>query len=166
MMDVFVEQIVAIKKTGKDFAAYIGIVLLSLILMLIAYLFLTSIFIAVAAAVIFGAFKIILKLNIEYEYIVTNGTMDIDKIIAKSSRKRMLSFEISSIQRIEKFTGVLSNNIDAKGCFFACNKDDKNAFVVYYKEEGKQQNVFVFAPDERVRESIKSILPRYIGENL
>lgn len=52
-MDVFVEQIVAIKKTGKDFAAYIGIVLLSLTLMLIGYIFLTSIFIAVAAAVIY-----------------------------------------------------------------------------------------------------------------
>lgn len=67
-MDVFVEQIVAIKKTGKDVAAYIEIVLLLLILMLIGYIFLTSIFIAVAAAVIFGAYKLFLRLNIEYEY--------------------------------------------------------------------------------------------------
>ena len=165
MMDVFVEQIVAIKKTGKDFAAYVGIVLLALILMLIAYLFLTSIFIAVAAAVIFGAFKLILKLNVEYEYIVTNGTMDIDKIIAKSSRKRMISFDVSSIQRVEKFTGILPNNIE-KDCFFACNKNDENAFVVYYKEEGKHQQSFVFAPNEKVREAIKSVLPRYVGEHL
>lgn len=164
-MDVFVEQIVAIKKTGKDFAAYIGIVLLSLTLMLIGYIFLTSIFIAVAAAVIFGAYKLFLRLNIEYEYIITNGTMDVDKIIAKSSRKRMISFDVSSIQRIEKYTGVLPKNIE-KDCFFACNKKDENAFVVYYKEEGKQQKTFVFAPNEKVREAIKSILPKYIGENL
>lgn len=165
MMDVFVEQIVAIKKTGKDFAAYVGIVLLSLILMFIAYLFLTSVFIAVAAAVIFGAYKLFLRLNIEYEYIVTNGTMDIDKIIAKSSRKRMISFDVSSIQRIEKYSGILPSNIE-KECLFFCDKNDDNSFVVYYKEDGKQQKTFVFAPNERVRESIKSILPRYVGEEL
>lgn len=164
-MDVFVEQIVTIKKTGKDFVAYVGIVLLSIILMLIGYIFLTSIFIAVAAAVIFGAYKLFLRLNIEYEYIITNGTMDVDKIIAKSSRKRMISFDVSSIQRIEKYNDVLPKNIE-KDCLFFCNKNDENAFVVYYKEEGKQQKTFVFAPNEKVRETIKSILPKYIGENL
>lgn len=164
-MDVFIEQIVAIKKTGKDFVAYAGIILLSLILMLIGYIFLTSIFIAVAAAVIFGAYKLFSRLNIEYEYIVTNGTMDIDKIIAKSSRKRMISFDISSIQRIEKYSGILPKNIE-KECFLFCNKKDENAFIVYYKEDGKQQKTFVFTPNEKVRESIKSFLPRYIGENL
>lgn len=164
-MDVFVEQIVAIKKTGKDFIAYAGIVLLALILMLIGYIFLTSIFIAIAAAVIFGAYKLFLRFNIEYEYIVTNGALDMDKIIAKSSRKRMISFDISSIQRIEKYNGVLPNNIE-KDCLFFCNKNDEDAFIVYYKEEGKQQKTFVFAPNEKVREAIKSILPRYIGENL
>lgn len=165
MMDVFVEQIVAIKKTGKDFAACAGIVLLSLILMLIGYIFLTSIFIAVAAAVIFGSYKLFLRLNIEYEYIITNGTMDVDKIIAKSSRKRMISFDISSIRRIEKYNGVLPTEIE-KDCFFFCNKKDENAFIVYYKEEGKQQKTFLFAPNEKVREAIKSVLPRYVGENL
>lgn len=143
MMDVFVEQIVAIKKTGKDFAAYVGIVLLALILMLIGYIFLTSIFIVVAAVVMFGAYKLFLRLNIEYEYIITNGTMDIDKIIAKSSRKRMISFDVALIQRIEKYNGILPNNIE-NDCHFFCNKKDENAFIVYYKEEGKQQKNFCF----------------------
>lgn len=79
--------------------------------MLIGYIFLTSIFIAVAAAVIFGAYKLFLRLNIEYEYTITNGTMDVDKIIAKSSRKRMTSFDVLSIQRIEKYNGVLPRYI-------------------------------------------------------
>lgn len=164
-MDVFVEQIVAIKKTGKDFAAHVGIVLLSSVLMLIGYIFLTSIFIAVAAAVIFGAYKLFLRLNIEYEYIITNGTMDVDKIIAKSSRKRMISFDVPSIQRIEKYNGVLPIDIE-NDCLFFCNKNDEDAIIVYYKEEGKPQKTFVFAPNEKVREAIKSILPKYIGENL
>lgn len=165
MMDVFVEQIVAIKKMRKDFAAYAGIILLALMLMLIGYIFLTPIFIAVVAVVIFGAYKLFLRFNIEYEYIVTNGTMDVDKIIAKSSRKRMISFDISSIQRIEKYNGVLPTDIE-NDCVFFCNKNDNNAFIVCYKEEGKQQKTFVFAPNEKVREAIKSILPRYIGEHL
>lgn len=164
-MDVFVEQIVAIKKTGKTYMTYFAIVLLALILLSVAYLFAPIIFIPIFALVVFGAYNLCIRLNIEYEYIVTNTTMDIDKIIAKSSRKRVVSFDITSIQRIEKYTGLLPNNVE-KDCFFACNKNDQNAFVVYYKAEGKQQETFVFAPNERIREFIKSILPRYIGENL
>lgn len=164
-MDVFIEQIVSIKKTAKTYMTYFAIVFLALIILLTTYLFLTIFFIPIFALVVFGAYKLCVRLNIEYEYIVTNTTMDIDKIIAKSSRKRVISFDITSIQRIEKYTGVLPKGTE-KDCFFACNKNEQGAFVVYYKGGGKQQESFVFAPNELVRESIKGILPRYIGENL
>lgn len=164
-MDIYVEQIIAIKKTGKNYLIYSAIILLTVIITIAGYLFLTPLFVAIGALAAFGAYRLCSLFNIEYEYIVTNTTMDIDKIIAKSSRKRMISFEITSIQRIEKYTGVLPSDVE-KDCFFACNKKDENAFVVYYKEEGKQRKVFVFAPNERVRESMKNVLPRYVGENL
>lgn len=164
-MGTFIEQIVAIKKTGKTYMTYVGIILLSFAIIVASYLFLPIFTLIIASVVIFGAYKLAIRLSIEYEYIITNTTMDIDKIIAKSSRKRMISFEIPSIQRVEKYTGTLPANIE-KDCFIACNKNDENAYVIYYKEDGKPQKTLVFAPNEQVRETIKGILPRYIGETL
>lgn len=165
-MDTFVEQIVAMKKTGKEMMGYFGITLLALLLMMVSYLFFRPyLFIVLDALIFYGAFKLYSMLNVEYEYIITNSTMDIDKIIAKSSRKRMLSFDLAAVQRIEKYNGHIPAEVE-KECFFACNKNDADAFVVYYKQEGKPQKTFVFAPNERTRNAIKGFLPRHLGENL
>lgn len=163
-MDTFIEQLVTIKKTGKTWAAYLGIALAAIILMTVSFLFFKSIFIALDALILFGAYKLYSMLSIEYEYIITNSTVDIDKIVAKSSRKRVVSFDLTVVLRIEKYTGSLPADI-AKDCFFACNEKDENALAVVYKEEGKPQKVFVFAPDERTRNAMKKFLPRHICEN-
>ena len=164
-MDTFVEQIVAIKKTGKTWLAYLGIAACAILLMTIVTMFFGSLFIVFDALILFGAYKLYLMLNVEYEYIITNSTMDIDKIIAKSSRKRIVSFDLSAVLRIEKYTGHLSPDIE-KNCFFACNQNDENSYVLIYKVEGKPQQAFVFAPDERMITGMKNFLPRHICENL
>ena len=165
-MDTFVEQIVAIKKTGKTWAAYVLISLLAIILMIAAMLvFGRFFFIVIDALIVYGAFKLYSLFNIEFEYIITNSTMDIDKIIAKSSRKRVVSFDLTAVQRIDKFTGKVPADI-SKNCFFACNASDENAYILYYKQEGKPQKAFVFAPDERMINGMKNFLPKHICENL
>lgn len=165
-MDTFVEQIVAIKKTGKTWAAYVLISLLAIILMVAAMLvFGRFFFIVVDALIVYGTFKLYSLFNIEYEYIITNSTMDIDKIIAKSSRKRVVSFDLTAVQRIDKFTGTVPADI-SKNCFFACNAKDENAYILYYKQEGKPQKAFVFAPDEKMINGMKNFLPKHLCENL
>lgn len=164
-MDTFVEQIVAIKKTGKTWIAYFGITLVAIILMTASFLFFRSIFLVLDALIFWGAYKLYSMLNVEYEYIITNSTMDIDKIIAKSSRKRVVSFDLTAVQRIEKYTGNLPSDI-ARECFFACNAKDENAYVLIYKSEGKPRQAFVFAPNEKMIVGMKNFLPRHICENL
>ncbi len=164
-MDTFVEQIIAIKKTAKTWMIYAGITIAAIMLMTAAFLFLNSIFIPIDFLIFWGAYKLYMLQNVEYEYIVTNSTMDIDKIIAKSSRKRSVSFDLTAVQRIEKYTGALPHNAP-KDLFFACNKNDENAFILFYKQEGKPQKAFVFAPNEKMIEGMKKFLPRHICENL
>ena len=165
-MDTFVEQIVAIKKDGKVWFGYFLISLLAIILMVAALMiFGVYLFIVLSALICYGAFKLYSMFNIEYEYIITNSTMDIDKIIAKSSRKRSVSFDLTAVQRIEKFTGKVPSDI-AKNCFFACNEKDENAYILYYKQEGKPLKAFVFAPNEKLKNAMKNFLPKHICENL
>ena len=169
-MDTFFEQIVAIRKTGKSIAAVSGIwllaVLLALIVLLVGLNFLMlPIAFLLVVGIGYGAFKLSGFFNIEYEYIVTNGTMDVDKIIAKSSRKRMLSFELQTVSRIEKFNPALLNNVSPKETVIACNTDDEGAYLMVSDTEGKGSRYLVFAPDERLRGAIVKFVPKFIANS-
>ena len=167
-MDTFFEQITAVKKSGKDIAAITGIWLLAfiicfLLVLLIGYLQSFS-FLLIAGA-LFGAFKLSCRFNVEYEYIVTNGTMDIDKIINKSSRKRILSFELATVSRIEKFNPAQISSVNTKELFITCNADDPAAYLMVSSTEGKGTSYLVFAPDERVRSAIVKFVPKFISNS-
>ena len=164
-MDTFFEQLVTIKKTGKTYLAYVGIALAALIVMAAAYLFLPTLFIVIAALCIYGAYKLYSMLNIEYEYIITNSTMDIDKITAKSSRKRILSFELTAVERIEKYRDGLPQDL-LENCIFVCNHKDENAYVLVIHPDGKPKQSVVVAPDERMRDAMKKFLPKYVADAL
>ncbi len=164
-MDTFVEQLITIKKNFKTYLAYACITIVTLLIMALSLWIFGKLAVVVVFLVGYGAFKLYSMLNIEYEYIITNSTMDIDKIIAKSSRKRIVSFDIASVQRIEKYTGVLPHDIE-KDCIFVCNKTDDNTYILYYKQEGKPQKAFVFAPNKKMIAGMKNFLPRHICENI
>ena len=167
-MDTFFEQIITVKKNGKAVAAIIGIWLAAFIVcfLLIMFMgFLGTFSLLLAAGVLFGAYKLCTRFNLEYEYIVTNGTMDIDKIINKSSRKRILSFELATVSRIEKFNPAQLSGVNAKELFITCNQDDPGAYLMVSATEGKGTSYLVFAPDERVRSAIVKFVPKFISNS-
>ncbi len=166
-MDTFFEQIIAIRKTGKTIAAVTGIWIAAFLISVFLFMFpiLGSLSIIVIAGVIFGAFKLSTLFNIEYEYIITNGTMDVDKIVSKSSRKRMLSFELGTVSRIEKFNPAQLNSVNSKDVLIACNSDDPEAYLMVSSIEGKGTNYLVFAPDERLRGAIVKFVPKFIANS-
>lgn len=167
-MDTFFEQIISIRKTGKSIAAIVGVWLLAFILCFLLFLFsgyLGAFSFLLIAGALYGAFKLSCLFNIEYEYIVTNGTMDIDKIISKSSRKRVLTFELQTVSRIEKYKPALLNSVNSKEVTVACNTDDENAYLLVSSTEGKGTNYLVFAPDERVRGAIVKFVPKFIANS-
>ena len=167
-MDTFFEQIIAVRKTGKTVAALVGIWLAAFLLCFLLFMFsgyLGAFSFLLIAGALYGAFKLSCLLNVEYEYIVTNGTMDIDKIINKSSRKRILSFELATVSRIEKFNPAQLSGVNAKELFITCNQDDPGAYLMVSATEGKGTSYLVFAPDERVRSAIVKFVPKFISNS-
>lgn len=167
-MDTFFEQITAVKKSGKDIAAITGIWLLAFIICFLLVLFmgyLGSFSFLLIAGALFGAFKLSCRFNVEYEYIVTNGAMDIDKIINKSSRKRVLSFELATVSRLEKFNQGLLSSVNSKEIVTACNLNDPEAYLMVSSTEGKGTSYLIFAPDERVRGAIVKFVPKFIANS-
>ena len=101
-MDLFMEHIVKHKRTGKDYGIIAGIIVLGIILLyfslnLLAYPLFASLWLLVAVGIVFLAVFFIKRTDIEYEYILTNNELDIDKIMAKSSRKRIYTIDFSAI---------------------------------------------------------------------
>lgn len=167
-MDTFFEQIVRIKKTGKSIAAFVAIWLMALTVCGLAILFsayLRTIFVFIIAGALYGAYVLSGKLNIEYEYIVTNTTLDVDKIVNKSSRQRMLSVELPTASRLEKFTPALLNNIDNKKLVVASNKDSQNAYFLVCEKEGSGASYLVFEPNEKMQSAIVKSLPKFVANS-
>lgn len=167
-MDVFMEKIVARKKSVKDSALGAGIILAGLILMVvisnIPVIAQLGLNLFLFAGLVYLAYRLITSRNIEFEYIVTNGELDIDKIIAKRKRKRIFSasckeFEILARVKSNSFSQSvqsIKNRIDASS---SLDSPDTYFATLNYKGE---RTVVIFEPDERMLNNFKVFIPRKI----
>ena len=162
-MDTFFEQIVSIKKSGKAIALFISVWTFAIIVCAVLFLFQIPLAAILILGIGYGAWWLTAKLNIEYEYIVTNGTMDIDKIINKSSRQRVSSFDLTKVERIEKYNPNLLQNVKKENMVFACNQNDPNAYLLVASREDTKVNYIVFTPNDKLKEAIKKFLPKFIA---
>ena len=85
--------------------------------------------VAIAGAVVFGIF--VSRRETEYEYIMVNEDIDIARIIAKKSRKKIMSFSNADVKFIAKEGCIyLDNELQQDGVYvFVLNKNGKAEFV-------------------------------------
>ncbi len=167
-MDTFFEQLVRIKSTAKTKLMFAGIWLAALLLIAVCMLYLwrfVGVYVLLLVfGVLYGAYKLSLQLSVEYEYIITNGSVDIDKIIAQSRRKRVASFELSQVQALEKYNPAKAVNGNFKARIFACNAGDEAYSMVVNKPNG--DSIFVvYAPNARMKEATVSFLPKFVANS-
>lgn len=160
-MDNIAEQLVEKRRTSADLIKKVLISVAALIvasfLMFIAIIsgFYVTVIFAVGALA--GAIWLLGNFNVEYEYIITNNEMDIDKIIGRRKRKRMITVDF---QRAEDFAPYTSDNdVKADATVHAYTGSEKDAYylVVTHNDYGKVK--VIFNPNEKMREAIKSELP-------
>jgi len=169
-MDNISEQLIKINKTPKEYfllgSIWVGAFLIVFCLVLIGLKMPTffSVLLVLCAGAMYGAHKLSGLLNLEYEYIVINRDLDIDKITAKSSRKRIVSVKLNEVQDFGKFTvqkaeKLATRHFDQK--FICCNATDE-AYYLTYKHSKKGMILLVIAMNERTKtEALKSI-PRTV----
>ncbi len=164
-MDTFFEQIVYVGRNGKKTALIVLIWLLCIALSVGAFWFfgLMPLSVLIIAGMIYGAYKLTSLFYVEYEYIVTNGSFDIDKIIAKSSRKRVISLELSEVNGIERYNPAAKDVCDVK--LVACNENAAGAYKMTVVGKENKKTVIVFAPDERIKGAMTKFLPRFISSS-
>lgn len=117
-----------------------------------------------AAGFLWLGIFVISNANVEYEYIVTNNEMDIDKIIGKRKRKRMITVDLSKADDIGTYPP--ESDIEADTTVHATSGLAKNAhyLLVRHKEYGKVK--VIFNPNEKLREAIAQETPKSLSAKL
>ncbi len=161
-MNDFVEYIVERRRTAVDILkAIVTAVICFTIIGFIVMTPMPSMFAAIlVVGIIYVAYKIVSTINIEYEYIITNNEMDIDKIINKKSRKSMVSVNLRRVEEFEKCDGNRENrylNDGNRRVIVACQDRGEGCYyMTFAADEGK--GVLLFTPNEKIEEYIRQVL--------
>lgn len=167
-MDVFVEKIVTKKKGIEDTLISAGIVLGCILGIIIVFSIpvLSTLGIFFAAAFMYFGYVFISARNVEFEYAVTNGDLDIDKIVSRRKRKRLFSascknFEVVAKVKSEHFNQQI--NSIANRVIAVSTMDSPDIYFITLDYKGQRTVVF-FEPDKRMLDAFKTFIPRKVFE--
>lgn len=129
-MDVFMEHLVAKRKDTKDKLIISAIIFASVVLSIAMFAFMLglafsfasanrpdmnniifSIGLLLVALVWYGAYLLISTRSIEYEYIVTNNEIDIDKVMSKKGRKRLITIDVREVTCLARIDDENNNDV-------------------------------------------------------
>lgn len=162
MSDNYIEQIVDCNPPKSAGLVKVLLVLgcvVSVIFFLIPYVgaFLT------AAVIIFTVLKF-RSYDFEYEYSYMSGELDIDKIIAKSKRKRLNSFDFNKAELVapkDSQEALRLEHSQYRTYDYTSNKEDAKVYVAYPMCNNEIVRIY-FEPNEKMLQSLNYILPRKV----
>jgi hypothetical protein len=163
MGDVFKEQIVKKNPSARNTFIKVASVTAVALIFIIGTIYLGqwALYIAVAAG--FGAYVLMGRQNVEYEYIFTNGELDIDIIYNKSRRKRLFTGNVSDFEvmaHVEDVNHIGDFNSATETLDYSSGgvTDNTYAFLAAYK--GKRLKI-IFEPNDMMMQAIsKNLTPR------
>lgn len=150
MDDVFKEQMVKKIPSKNDTLKKIGIVVLTLILSLISFMFAQAFAPVLVLAFCYASYYLISLQSIEYEYILTNNELDIDVIYNKSKRKRVFSGDIKEVDimaHVEDKTHKGDFNCADIKKDYSSGVINKNTYSMLYNYNNKRTE-FIIEPNE------------------
>lgn len=166
MNDVFNEQLVARKPNQKDTLKKAGIALAGVAIIFVTLMVqvLAQFFPIILLGVIAGSVFLFRRYNLEYEYVFTNGDLDIDKIINKSKRKNALNVNVRSFETMvpvsnKDYEREVSNYTKLMDFSSGVVKDTTYAVIF---EQDKNRVKMIFEPNEQMFKAIRTYIPRVV----
>ncbi|MBR5156382.1 MAG: hypothetical protein IKW59_01280 [Clostridia bacterium] len=172
-MDVFLEYLLEKKSTMMDVLKKLGVVLAAFVLMIIVINILamfgplvTSYMPLFLAGIVYFAYIVMRNFNLEYEYIFTNGDLDIDIIKSRKVRKRLTNLNTKQIEIMaRKDNDVYKRDFESEAiakkydAVYDASKGD--IFCVIYNVDGVR-SMLTFQPPEKLVEAMKKMNPRAV----
>lgn len=170
-MDVFLEYMVKRKNTTKakirKILIIIGMVLACFLItgFLLQFPEFGFALICAIAVVIYVGVRLLADIRTEYEYIVTNGEMDVDKITSRRKRKRLLTVKFNEMDIMAPMGGEHKNEYESKSgkdIDASISPDEKGNYFIILRTTKSGLVRLIFSPNEKIIKSAKSFAPRKV----
>lgn len=176
-MDVFIEHMVKHKKEGKDHLCVAGLIAAGIVITMACFLLMQALMLSginiaglillLIAGAWYGVYLLVRMRNLEYEYILTNSNLDVDKVIAKNGRKNVADIDLKEILLCANIgdaafaheyanTAGITKTIDATG-----DKANGNVYFIDYYA-GEERRRLLFQPSGKMRDALRTVNPRCI----
>lgn len=184
-MDVFMEYLIKRHRDTKDYIIIgliiAGALVLSVVLLCVLFILslsmstmgenvaqfssiVTSVGVLFIAGIWWLAVKLIHSRDVEFEYILTNSDLDVDKIMAKKGRKRIISIDFKNIEIMANINDN-DHNYDYRNRtenikLYDVTGNKTNGNVYFIDTEIECENVrILFQPTSKMLDAIKKFSP-------
>ena len=154
MGDFYTEQLVKRQKASST--TLIKAILIILTVLSVVLIFMIPF--GIIGPVIMIALDVFLfrSMDVEYEYLFVNGSLDIDKIMAKSRRKNMFSMEMTDLEMMAP-----SGSPELKGTDYSSGMPGADTYELIVVNNGEKKKI-IFEPNKAVCEGLKMLAPRKV----
>lgn len=159
-MDSFFEQIVKKKKGFKEWLVIAAVILGALVLLFLSLAYLGSFIIIAAVGIIYGAWWLATTQNIEYEYCVTNGDIDVDVIVARRKRARLVSVAGRKVRALAPYDPQKPLGKFQRTVMVAPSLNEEGLWYFTYHSKKNGDTLVIFMPDDRVLGAFYEGLPK------
>lgn len=168
-MDVFVEQLVKRSRTSGDYIKLVLCLIAAIVVVVVMFMSVVTVIspfiFLIGIGIILLLNKIKDTINIEYEYCFTNGSLDVDKIVAANRRGRMIEVNAREIELMgTKKNPEYRRNLEDRNVekVYACTSlDDEDVCFVIYEDDGNKK-MLIFNPNDRIKEGFSRYNPRKV----
>lgn len=166
-MDTFVEQIIVRKKTTSQVVYAVLIMALTSLLITFSFLMIGSLALILVFGLGYGMWWLLSGMNIEYEYCITNGDIDIDKIIGRRKRERVVSVSLKKLETVGRYDPAQwkERGVD-RTVIAAPSEKEEGLYCFSYRSKKRGHTLVIFQPNERVLAAFEQGLPRLLQKDL
>lgn len=161
MNETYVEWLV--KKKTPSYMTFLKIltIMLAVCFIVVGFVIMPALLVGLVFGV--AAYFIYMNADLEYEYLYVDKELTIDKVMAKSKRKRVASFELDKMEIVAPIKSWhLDNykNRNDKLLDYSSGEEKQpdRRYVFYY--EGKQK--VIFEPNEEMIKAMQMVAPRKV----
>lgn len=162
MGDIFIEQLVK-KQTNAGQKSIVFILsFLAAVLCFAGFFFNFFILFIPGILLAVGAFLCYRNSDIEYEYCLVNTQLDFDKIIAKSSRKHLMTVDLKNLEIAAPINSSrLSRINDIKTVDYSSKDSSVQTFAMVVRTENQAVKI-IFNPSNKLMDAIYKLAPRKV----
>ena len=161
MSDLYSELLVKKKRTAKDNLIKYGLIGLTALLAS-AGLFLMPVLLIAAIVVGVVSYFIIPGTDLEFEYLFVNGELDIDKIMAKTKRKKVKTLNLQEADLMAPLNShrmdYYNGNQKLKVLDFSSGDPEHKRYAIIMRDGGETCKIII-EPDEALAKTMRNCAP-------